>query len=122
MRIVNVVSAAALTAVCLAGAAVAAPESAINAIDRICKSEDILMHGKGVKITPAYRQEICPCITEKTKAKAKPEELAALADALKLPLAERRRAMMSGKNRNLSKGSRAFLEAQFACSREHPLK
>jgi hypothetical protein len=97
-------------------------ESAADSILRTCKTEDILMHAKKVKVTPQYLQAICPCIVDKAKAKAKPDELQALADALKLPLDQRRTAMMDGKNRKLSMGSRAFLEAQFACGRDHPLK
>jgi hypothetical protein len=122
MRFVIIASAAAVAAICLGGAAVAAPEAAIDTIGRICKSEDILMHAKSVKITPDYRQVICPCIAAKIKANAKPQEVQALAEALKLPLDKRRTAMMNGKNRTLSMGSRAFLEAQMICGREHPLK
>jgi hypothetical protein len=122
MRFVTFASAAVVAAIYLGGAAVATPEAAIDTIGRICKTEDILMHAKSVKITPDYQQVICPCITNKIKAKAKPQEVQALADALKLPLAQRRTAMMSGKNRTLSMGSRAFLEAQMICGREHPLK
>jgi hypothetical protein len=119
MRIVIVASVVALTA--LVGQALALPEAPADTINRICKSEDILMHAKSVKITPAYQQVICPCITNKIKVKAKPAQLQALADALKLPLAERRKAMMNGKDRDLSAGSRAFFEAQISCGREHPL-
>jgi hypothetical protein len=121
MRFSSVAYAVALGAMCLSTAAVAAPEGAIDTIGRVCKSEDILMHGKNVKITPAYLQAICPCITDKIKASAKPAEQQALASALKLPTEQRRQAMMNGKDRNLSKGSRAFLEAQMVCGRDHPL-
>jgi hypothetical protein len=117
MRFMMFASVIALSA--FSGSAMA--EAPADAIGRICKSEDILMHAKKVKITSAYQAEICPCIVDQIKAKAKPAEIQALADALKLPLDARRTAMMSGKNRTLSMGSRAFLQAQMTCGRDHPL-
>jgi len=95
-------------------------ESATDTILRICKNEDLLAHAKSMTITPAYRALICPCIVDNVKAKAKPAEAQALADALKLPPDQRKSAMMNGKNRNLGMGTRAFLGGQMICAKKFP--
>jgi hypothetical protein len=120
MRIISITSIVAAV-IALVGIPAAA-ESAPDTILRICKSEDLLMHAKSFKITPEYLAAICPCIVDQVKAKAKPAEQQALAAALQLPPEQRKTAMMNGKDRNLSMGSRAFLEGQMICAKKVPPK